>query len=179
MVTLVRLWHRYDHILALVQLDWLVCGNRMSARCLVLALSSRGPCKYQHVHTMQEYQEQAREARRAAREDARQAAEEGNHIDPLSGVAQRRLRLDTPHELPGHVRPGVMSRFPHTLKDYQSTIEEMQVCLLTPSRALVTVTGAAGLYPVRSELHAVLCVLASTHPLYRCHKRPSVCLAPF
>ena len=82
---------------------------------------------------MQEYQEQAREARRAAREDARQAAEEGNHIDPLSGVAQRRLKLDTPHELQGHVRPGVMSRFPHALKDYQSTIEEMQVRLLTHS----------------------------------------------
>ena len=78
---------------------------------------------------IQEYQEQAREARRAAREEARQAAEEGNAIEPLSAVAQRRLKLDMPHEMQGHLRPGVMSRFPHTLQDYQNTIEEMQVCL--------------------------------------------------
>ncbi|KAA6429984.1 MAG: DAZ interacting 1-like [Trebouxia sp. A1-2] len=74
----------------------------------------------------QEYQEQAREARRAAREEARQAAEEGTAIEPLSAVAQRRLRLDMPHEMQGHLRPGVMSRFPHSLQDYQNTIEEMQ-----------------------------------------------------
>ena len=76
---------------------------------------------------MQEYQEQAREARRAAREDARQAAEEGNAIEPLSAVAQRRLKLDMPHELAGHLRPGVMSRTPHSLQDYQGTIQEIQV----------------------------------------------------
>ena len=77
---------------------------------------------------LQEYQEQAREARMAAREAARQAAEDGNHIEPLSAVAQRRLKLDMPYELQGHVRQGVMSRFPHTLQDYNRTIGEMQVC---------------------------------------------------
>ena len=76
---------------------------------------------------MQEYQEQAREARRAAREDARQAAEEGNAIEPLSAVAQRRLKLDMPHELAGHIRPGAMSRSPHTLQDYQANIGDIQV----------------------------------------------------
>ncbi|KAL0030805.1 hypothetical protein WJX77_007386 [Trebouxia sp. C0004] len=80
----------------------------------------------QHDTLEKEYQEQARKARRTAREEGRQAAEEGNAIQPLSGVAQRRLRLDMPHEMQGHVRPGVMSRFPHTLQDYQNTIEEMQ-----------------------------------------------------
>jgi hypothetical protein len=86
---------------------------------------------------VQEYQEQAREARRAAREEARQAAEEGNAIEPLSAVAQRRLRLDMPHEMQGHVRPGVMSRFPHILQDYQNTIEEVQVCPCDASSLLV------------------------------------------
>lgn len=80
---------------------------------------------------MQEYQEQAREARRAAREDARQAAEEGNAVEPLSAVAQRRLKLDMPHELAGHVRPGAMSRLPHTLQDYHATIGDIQV-ICTP-----------------------------------------------
>ena len=81
---------------------------------------------------LQEYQEQAREARRAVREEARQAAEEGNAIEPLSAVAQRRLKLDMPHELAGHLRPGAMSRFPHGLQDYQGTIEEIQVCAMFP-----------------------------------------------
>ena len=78
--------------------------------------------------SLQEYQQQAREARRAAREDARQAAEEGNAIEPLSAVAQRRLRQEMPHELAGHCRPGVMSRWPHSLQDYQATIDSTQVC---------------------------------------------------
>lgn len=74
----------------------------------------------------QEYQEQAREARRAAREDARQAAEEGNAIEPLSAVAQRRLKQEMPHELAGHCRAGVMSRWPHSLQDYQGAIDSTQ-----------------------------------------------------
>lgn len=77
---------------------------------------------------LQEYQEQAREARRAAREDARQAAEEGNAIEPLSAVAQRRLKQEMPHELAGHCRAGVMSRWPHSLQDYQGAIDSTQVC---------------------------------------------------
>lgn len=81
----------------------------------------------QSIAYMQEYQEQAREARRAAREDARQAAEEGNAVEPLSAVAQRRLKLDMPHELAGHMRPGAMSRLPHTLQDYHATIGDIQV----------------------------------------------------
>lgn len=85
------------------------------------------------LQEVQEYQDQAREIRRAAREDARQAAEEGNTIEPLSAVAQRRLKLDMPHELAGHLRPGVMSRFPHTLQDYQGAIEETQVCVMAPA----------------------------------------------
>ena len=76
---------------------------------------------------LQEYQEQAQEARRLAREDAARAAEEGNRAEPLSGVAQRRLRQEMPHELAGHVRPGVMSRFPHSLQAYQETLEDVQV----------------------------------------------------
>lgn len=86
---------------------------------------------------MQEYQEQAREARRAAREDARQAAEEGNAVEPLSAVAQRRLKLDMPHELAGHVRPGAMSRLPHTLQDYHATVGDIQV-LCKSHRAVAT-----------------------------------------
>ena len=79
---------------------------------------------------VQECQEQAREERRLAREEAARAAEEGNHIEPLSGVAQRRLKQEMPHELHGRdVRPGVMSRFPHTLQAYQATINGVQVCL--------------------------------------------------
>lgn len=77
---------------------------------------------------VQEYVEQAQEARRLAREDAARAAEEGNHVEPLSGVAQRRLKQEMPHELPGRdVRPGVMSRFPHTFQAYQATLDAMQV----------------------------------------------------
>lgn len=93
-------------------------------------LASYGSRAHAHTYThtrMQEYQEQAREARRAAREDARQAAEEGNAIEPLSAVAQRRLKLDMPHELAGHIRPGAMSRSPHTLQDYQANIGDIQV----------------------------------------------------
>ena len=75
----------------------------------------------------QEYQEQAKEARRVARADAAQAAQEGNHVHPLSAVAVRRLKAEMPYELQGHVRQGVMSRFPHSLQDYQSNIEEIQV----------------------------------------------------
>lgn len=81
---------------------------------------------------LQEYQQQARAARRAVREEARQAAEEGNAIEPLSAVAQRRLKLNMPHELAGHLRPGAMSCSPHSLQDYQGTIERTQVCALLP-----------------------------------------------
>lgn len=77
----------------------------------------------------QEYQEQAQEARRIAREDAARAAEEGNHIEPLSGVAQRRLKQGRPYELQGRdVRPGVMSRYPHSFQAYQATLDDLQVC---------------------------------------------------
>lgn len=35
-----------------------------------------------------------------------------------------------PHELQGRdVRPGVMSRFPHTFQAYQATLDEVQVRL--------------------------------------------------
>ena len=77
---------------------------------------------------LQEYQEQAREARRVAREDARLASEEGTHMEPLSAVAQRRLKRDMPHELQGHVRPGVISRTPHTLQDYHTALPQIEVC---------------------------------------------------
>ena len=91
----------------------------------------------------QEYQEQARESRRAARAEAQQAAEQGNHIDPLSAVAQRRLKQDMPHELQGHVRPGVVSHFPHNLQEYQTAVEVIQVCFLPTATALAILVSTS------------------------------------
>ena len=62
-------------------------------------------------------------------------------MQPLSAVAVRRLRVEMPHELQGHVRQGVMSRFPHSLQDYQGNIEKIQVCLVQQIHRLHLLTA--------------------------------------